>query len=142
MSVVDEVSQIEQFFQLVIGGSSRLTAALALGWTPLQLRRYEEEPAFREMMADAEEGFLDDVESAVKQQALRGTRWAAEMVLYNRRPDRWRPPAHKIAVEHTNIATLEVVHTAAGALREVMADAGAVEKLQQRAIEAHARDTD
>lgn len=138
----DEIAEIEAFFDLVIGGSSEMTAALALNWTPMKLRKYKEQPEFQAMLSDAEEGFLDAVETAVKQQALKGARWATEMVLYNRRPDRWRPPAHKIAVEHTNVATLEVVHTAAGALREVIQDAGAIQALQQRAIEASASDAD
>jgi hypothetical protein len=134
--VLDEMGEI--------AGSSEMTAALALNWTPLKLRRYKERPEFQALLRDAEEGFLDAVETAVKQQALKGTRWATEMVLYNRRPDTWRPPAHKIAVEHTDRTTLEVVHTAAGALRELIQAGGAsdVAALQQRAIEAHASDAD
>jgi len=138
----EEIAEIEEFFDLIISGCSPMTAALSLNWTPLKLRRYKERPEFIAMLRDAEEGFLDNVETAVKQQALRGARWATEMVLYNRRPETWRPPAHKIAVEHTNVATLEVVHTAAGALREVIQDAGAIKALQQRAIEASASDHD
>lgn len=135
------IEEVEEFFDLIRGGAAELVAAYAVDWTPLKLRKLKKDQDFLDLMADAQEYFLDNVETTVGQRALAGNRWAVEMVLYNRRPDRWRPPAHKIAIEQHTTVKHEVVQATVEAAKELLLTAGTVQALQQRqAIEAHVRD--
>jgi hypothetical protein len=139
---LDQVEQIEEFLDKVRNGAAELTAALAVDWTPLKLRQYKRDPDFLALLRDAYECYLDGVETTVQERALLGNRWAVEMVLYNKRPQFWRPPAHKIAIERTDTVTHEVVLTAVGTVREILQDPGAIAALQRGAIEASVRDDD
>jgi hypothetical protein len=132
--------EVEAFLDLIRNGSAERVAALSVGWTPHQLRALKADPEFLELCADAFEYFLDNVETTVATRALAGNRWAAEMVLYNRRPDYWRPPAHKVAIEHSGTVSHDVVVTAVEAARALILEKGAIAALQQGAIEASASD--
>jgi hypothetical protein len=123
------IEEVEEFFDLVRGGAAELVAAYAVGWTPLQLRKLKKDQDFGDLLVDAQEHFLDQVETTVGTRALAGNRWAVEMVLYNRRPERWRPAAQKIAIESHTTVKHEVVLAQGGG--------STVAALQQRAIEAH-----
>lgn len=139
-ALVADPMEVEAFLDLIRNGASERVAALAVNWTPATLRGMKADPDFLELAADAVEHFLDAVETTVAQRALAGNRWAAEMVLYNRRPDYWRPPAHKVAIEHTGKVSHEVVAVAVEASKALLLERGAIAALQAQAIEANARD--
>ena len=135
------IDEVESFFDMVRGGAAEMVAAYSVGWTPLKLRKLKKDKDFLDLLADAQEHFLDAVETTVGTRALAGNRWAVEMVLYNRRPDRWRPPAHKIAIEQHTTVKHEVVQATVEAAKELLLTTGTVAALQQRqAIEAHVVD--
>jgi hypothetical protein len=141
-SAIAKIEEVEEFFELVRGGAAEMVAAHSVNWTPLKLKKLKKDKDFLELLADAQEHFLDAVETTVGTRALAGNRWAVEMVLYNRRPDRWRPAAQKIAIESHTTVKHEVVLAVRDAAKELLTQGGGatVAALQQRAIEAHVSD--
>lgn len=139
LSDVAEITEVEEFFDLVRGGAAELVAAYSVGWTPLKLRKLKKDRDFQDLLADANEHFLDAVETTVGMRAIAGNRWAVEMVLYNRRPDRWRPPAQKISIDNKTTVEHSVVLATTEAARQLLMEPGAVAALQRGAIDVDSR---
>jgi hypothetical protein len=105
------------FMEEVRAGTGPLNAALAVGWSPAQLRRKLKDPEFAELVAEARERRIESIEATLYQMAERGHFKAIQMVLYNERADRWKD------VRHINVATRSEL------------DVGVVVSVKQAALE-------
>lgn len=100
--------QQQEFLDLIRRGVGQLNAAIQVGWTPAKLRRLLKEESFADLVFLAEESLIEDIEEAVYTAAKAGNSTAYKMVLYNRRPDKWRDVRH-IQVEKSDRLEVDVV---------------------------------
>lgn len=131
-----------EFLELVKDGVGQLTAALAVKWSPAQLRYVMKDPSFREAYQQMLTHQIEDVEKVVLDLAKRGNARMIELFLYNRSPDRWAPPTQKVKIDSTKKVEVAVVGTAVEAAKAIIAERGAIAALQAGVIEATASDDD
>lgn len=137
-----EAGQHTRFFERVLEGCGPLNAAIEVGWTPAELNRKMKDPEFADTVNIVLERRLEGVEEAIWEAARRGVRWAAQMVVYNHRADRWKDVRH-IRTEHSTALDPGVVVSVKQAMLEMLqGDAGAIADMQPQmeAIEATAVD--
>lgn len=146
MTKADEREAVatSRFFERVMEGCGPINAAIEVGWTPAQLRVRMEDHDFAELVDIARERLLESVEEAVVVKAREGVRWAAQMVLYNARSERWKDVRH-IKMERSGDLDPTIVSSVRQAMIEVLrGDATTIAAMQPqpKAIEVTARDVD
>lgn len=104
----EDMAQRAEFLELVADGTPEILAAYQVGWTRKKLRQYMQDPMWREMVEFANDRMLDSVEKAMVQAAKKGNLGAMQMVLYNRRPDRWRDLRRIEVKQDVTVTTVEV----------------------------------
>jgi hypothetical protein len=117
--ILDDVDpgQVEQFLRMLQGHRGELTAALAVGWTPRQLRMLKRDPDFSTLIAEVNTQRIENVERKVWKLADKGVKWAAELALFCHASDRgWRPPAQRHEVTHSG----QVDHVLVASVREAV----------------------
>lgn len=117
------MEQLNAFLEALAGGSPRDLAGWSVGWTPRKIRSMETDPATLELIEAAEDRNLDTIEQKLSTMARAGNIRAAEMILYNRRPNRWRD-VRKIEVSGTVQHSIGDIETAKMALISVLREAG------------------
>lgn len=121
-----ELEEAERFLEYRRMGVGRLNAAVAVGWTPAQLREKMRDDGFAEMESVMLERRVESVEQRVWELATapKPSRWAVELALFCQASERgWRPPAQRIDVSKTTKVEHNVVVTAVAAVKELMANA-------------------
>lgn len=104
----EDMAKRSEFLELVADGTPEILAAYQVGWTRKKLRLYMQDPVWREMVEFANDQMLDSVEKAMVQAAKKGNLGAMQMVLYNRRPDRWRDLRRIEVKQDVTVTTVEV----------------------------------
>jgi len=112
---------IEEFIELVVGGVGKLNAALAVGWTPRQLRELETDPDFNLLMEQCSIRQIESVEQVAYELAIARSVPMIQMILYCKGADRgWRPPTQRVAVNHQGTVAVERVNAVRQAAIELM----------------------
>jgi hypothetical protein len=121
ISVLDDIepADVEKFLRMLQGHQGELTAALAVGWTPRQLRVLKRDPEFSALVSDVNTQRIENIERKVFKLADKGVRWASELVLFCHAADRgWRPPAQRHEVSHSGQVDHVLVASVKEAVRE------------------------
>ena len=137
----DELANWHRFFGRIRDGCGRLNAAYEVGWSPLQLRKLEQDPDFVELYQHAQERCLEDIEETTRRLAKAGNMAAIQMVLYSFGASRgWRPPQQRVSAEVHTTHKVEIVANAKELVMQMLAEGGAeaIERPFVRAIEAEA----
>jgi hypothetical protein len=124
MSAVATIDPQEQqdFFEYLQAGVGAMNAAVAVGWTPRQLRRMLSDDEFSEMVDAVRERRIEGYEHALHEKAMAGNMVALQMVLYCQASDRgWRPPATRVALNRTTKVEVSLTTSVVEAARQVMA---------------------
>jgi hypothetical protein len=129
--------ELKRFLERVNSGVGELNAAIEVGWTPAELRKYQKDAEFRELVQVCMDQRLERVESKAFELAERGQMRAIELVLFCKGAHRgWHPPTQKVSVERTETVKVEMVHSIKAAALQVLQTEGAIAALQSGAIEA------
>lgn len=139
-----QAAQHTRFFERVLEGCGPLNAAIEVGWSPSELNRKMKEPEFAETVNIVLERRLEGVEETIWAKAREGVRWAAQMVVYNHRSERWKDVRH-IRTERSGELDPGVVLSVKQAMLEMMrGDLGSIADMQPQyeAIEAKVIDVD
>lgn len=116
-----EPDERTRFIELVAQGTPFDLAGFEVGWTPFKLRKQLDDEWFMEIAVAAQDRSLDSVERKVHQLAMAGNLGAAQMILYNRRPNVWRDLKRIEVNTHSTIEVVQIDATKAAimaALRE------------------------
>lgn len=118
------------FLAKVQAGIPILHAALDVGWSPSKLSRLMRDRDFSEQI-DTMETYRDEsVELVLHQKAVQGHTESIKMWLERRQPDRWGPPAQRVAVQHSGGLAVAVIDATREAVRALIAeDRGSVHAL-------------
>lgn len=140
-----ELEQIEEFLNLTMEGEGPINAGIMVGWSPARTqRKLRNDTQFAELVALAEQRVLESIETVVIKLAKAGNMKAIQMVLYNRRSDRWRDVRHLEVRRHDEIEAT-VVLSVGEAMRQRLAE-GNVAELQpggpMDAIDVASEETD
>lgn len=110
---------IQDFLDLVQQNVAPLDAAIQVGWTPAEFRRVMSDRNFSQLVQEQEQVSVARVETKVQQLAEAGIPWAAQLVLFNKAPDRW---SDRKRVEIGSVTQVNVVHieTSKEALRALL----------------------
>jgi hypothetical protein len=138
-----DVKRWATFFERIRDGCGRLNAAYEVGWSPLELRKLEENPDFKELYVVAKERCIEDIEETTTRLAKGGNMAAIQMILYSFGSGRgWRPPQQRVQMESHTTHRVEIVASAKELVMQMLAEGGAqaVERPFVKAIEVEARD--
>lgn len=115
MSEVDQpyhdIVERELFLELVADGTPLELAGYEVQWTPRQIKRNLADPMFMEMVNAAADRAVDSIELAMFRLARKGNLGAQQMILYNRRPDRWKDLRRIEVKTETMITRVEIMAT-------------------------------
>jgi hypothetical protein len=137
-----QAAQHTRFFERVLEGCGPLNAAIEVGWSPAELERKMKDAEFAETVGIVLERRLEGVEETIWVKAREGVRWAAQMVVYNQRSDRWKDVRH-IRTEVSNQLDPATVTSVKQAMLEVLrGDVESITAMQPKYIEATAVDVD
>jgi hypothetical protein len=114
-----EYARVQEFLVLVQQNVAPLDAAIQVGWTPAQFRRKMGDKDFNQLVLEADQVSVARVETKVQQLAEQGVPWAAQLVLYNKAPEKW---SDRKRVDVGNVTQVNVVHieTSKEALRALL----------------------
>lgn len=119
-----------EFLERIAGGGGPLNSALAVGWSPKQLRDMLKSADFREMLEDARERSIETVEEGVQKLARKGNLGAQQLILFCLGAHRgWRPPTQRVAVNSQTTVKIENVEGVKAAVLEALRS-GEVKALQ------------
>lgn len=113
----DALFEREMFLDLVKDGTPLEIAAYEVGWTPRKFERIMDDDAFAELVTQHETLRDAAVEMAVYKKATAGQQWAAQLWLYNRRPDRWKDQ-RSLKVETNGELAPHIIAATAAAVRD------------------------
>ena len=138
-----EPAQVERFLRMLQGHQGEMTAALAVGWTPRQLRALKRDPDFCALVADVNSRRIENIERKVWKLADKGVRWASELVLFCHAADRgWRPPAQRHEVTHSGQVDHVLVASVKEAVRESLSRTSVAELQNAPYIDIEERHAD
>ena len=120
------LDRLQEFVEFVCAGRGPLNAALAVGWTPKDLRELETSPQFQQLMGECETRKLESLEQVAFEMAMNKNASMLQMILYCKGAERgWRPPTQRVAVHHQGTVAVETIEATKKALLEIMAEHGA-----------------
>lgn len=128
-----ERRELTRFLELIRSGAGPLNAGVEVGWSPAKVRRLQADPSMVELIDIARDRQLESIEETLNRMAKDGHFKAIQMVLFNRRPERWRDIKH-ISVEQHGTLDIGVVHSVKQAALELLRDRG-VQALQPAAVQ-------
>ncbi len=117
----DEIAGVTEFLAYLEAGQGPLTAAYAVDWTPNQLKARMADDEFAELVSYTQGRLTESIEEVVVDRAKAGNRWAVEMYLFNRAPDRWSPPRQKVDVNRSSNVRVSLVASSVEAVRQLIA---------------------
>lgn len=123
-AVLKEVEEKNAFLDLIAHGVPPLLAAHELRWHPRYMKGVLADPEFAELMEAAIERSLDGIEATLNEKARKGNMAAIQMVLFNRRPERWRD-VRRIEVHQETTVTVQQVGAVKQAALAILAERGA-----------------
>lgn len=85
-----EADQIEEWLTLIREGTPAVLAGYEVGWLPAKTRRYMADPSIAELVEAAGDLAVDSIERVLFDKGKAGNMTAIQMILFNRRPERWR----------------------------------------------------
>lgn len=131
------------FFTALATGTPLYLAGIEAGWSPGELDRKMRDQAFKAMVDSAADIVDDEIEAVLLKKAREGRQWAVEKWLSSRRPDRWGEKKRVEIDAHGKLDITEVrtvKEALIGAVRESGDPASVIRAVQQRALEASARE--
>lgn len=124
--ILREMEEKEQFLERVARGVPPMLAGHELRWHPKQVSALMADPEFMELVDAAIERSIDTIESVLHDKAKNGNMSAIMMVLYNRRPERWRDVKRIEVSQQTQVTVTHVEATKAAAVELLRANGAAV----------------
>lgn len=113
----DQLFEREMFLDLVKDGTPLEIAAYEVGWSPKKFERIMEDDGFADMVAQHESMAYAAIEGVLYKKAMAGQQWAVQLVLYNRRPDRWKDQ-RSLKVETSGELAPHIIAATASAVRD------------------------
>lgn len=114
-----EYAAVQEFLSLVQQNVSPLDAAIQVGWTPREFRRKMSDREFNTLVMEADQVSVARVETKVQQLAEQGVPWAAQLVLYNKAPEKWSDRKRVDVGNVTQVNTV-IIETSKEALRALL----------------------
>lgn len=114
-----EEAAIQEFLGLVQANVSPLDAAIQVGWTPSEYRRRMSDRYFSQLVLEADQVSVARVETKVQQLAEQGVPWAAQLVLYNKAPEKWSD-RKRVDVGNVTQVNVTLIETSKEALRAML----------------------
>jgi hypothetical protein len=114
-----EEAAIQEFLGLVQANVSPLDAAIQVGWTPSEYRRRMSDRYFAQTVLEADQVSVARVETKVQQLAEQGVPWAAQLVLYNKAPEKWSD-RKRVDVGNVTQVNVTLIETSKEALRAML----------------------
>lgn len=87
---LNETEQIEEWLGLIREGTPPELAGYEVGWLPAKTRRYMADPSIAELVESAGDLAVDGIERVLFAKGMAGNMTAIQLILFNRRPERWR----------------------------------------------------
>lgn len=87
---LSETEQIEEWLTLIREGTPPVLAGYEVGWLPAKTNKYLADPSIAELVEAAGDLSVDAIERVLFAKANAGNMTAIQLVLFNRRPERWR----------------------------------------------------
>ena len=137
-----QAAQHTRFFERVLEGCGPLNAAIEVGWSPSELNRKMKDPEVSDTVGIILERRLEGVEETIWAKAREGVRWAAQMVVYNHRSERWKDVRHIRTEVSSQLDPATVVSVKQAMLEVLRGDIGSIAAMQPQAIEVTAVDVD
>lgn len=131
----DELSQLEQWLDMISKGTPPLNAGVELGWTPRQVRDLCKQAEVIDLITMAQNLADGTVVKAMYDQAVRGNMTAIQTWLFNRRPEEWKDIKRVVVSGDLKVETSTII-AAKEAAKELLAAANVVDL--QRMVEANA----
>ena len=135
-----QAAQHTRFFERVLAGCGPLNAAIEVGWSPAELNRKMKDEEFAETVNIVLERRLEGVEETIWMKAREGVRWAAQMVVYNQRSERWKDVRHIRTEVSSQLDPATVVSVKQAMLEVLRGDVGSISAMQPQYIEVTAVD--
>jgi hypothetical protein len=105
-----ELKKVQDFLELLRGGTGTLNACYAVGWTPDHLRKKMKDREFCALIEEAHERKIETVEERVYQASEKGNFAASQFILLCQAADRgWKPPQQRVAIQGESRVKVEVV---------------------------------
>lgn len=118
-----DMTQKEQFLELVATGVSPLNAGIQVGWSPAQTKRHLKDTDFKELIQEACERADATIEETLYAIAARGNLGAIQMWLFNRKPQEWRD-VKRIEVKTSHTVQIGVVESVKQGALELLREQG------------------
>lgn len=119
------MESLPEFLAMIQNGVGPKNAAIACNWTIRQLRDLEALPQFQEAMAIAKEQAIESIEQKAYELAKAGNVPMIQMILFCQAADKgWRPPTHRVAVQHGGTVVVEKIQATKAALLQIMQENG------------------
>jgi hypothetical protein len=116
---------LREFLDLIRDGEGHITAGIAAGLSPRQVREMEADPEYGELIGVARTQRIEGYEKRLHDLAMDGNFPALQLELFCQASDRgWRPPQQRVAHEVNNHITIERVMSTKAAVLELIAEHG------------------
>lgn len=109
-------ARVKEFLDLVQENVAPLHAAIQVGWTPYEFRQRMQDRNFAQLVMEQDQVSVARVETKVQQLAEQGVPWAAQLVLFNKAPDKWSDRKRVDIGNVTQVNTV-IIETSKEALR-------------------------
>lgn len=124
-----EAMDVERFLESIAQGVPPILAGIEVDWTPRQTEARLADPEFKKLVDIYMDMSIDSVEKALHKLATGGHLGAIQMVLYNRRPDKWRDQ-RRVEIRTEHAAAPELVMAAREAIMAALNAPGGIAALQ------------
>lgn len=114
-----EYARMMEFLELVQQNVSPLDAAIQVGWTPREYRKRMGDREFAQLVLEADQVSVARVETKVQQLAEQGVPWAAQLVLYNKAPEKWSD-RKRVDIGNVTQVNVTLIETSKEALRAML----------------------
>lgn len=109
VAVPDDPVQCQDFLSWIQMGYGPKSAGEAVGWTHLQIIAVLDDDEFGELIKWSQDLLYEGIEQVLIEKAQHGNQRALEMVLYNKRPDQWRPPTQRVKIDRHDTIDQRIV---------------------------------
>lgn len=113
--------EVELFLMYIKEGSGELTAALSVGWSGADLKRFKRDTGNLALIQEARTCLDESIVQMLARNARAGNQRAIETWIFNRLPDQWRPATQRQIVELTGVVDHTVKISVVDAVRELIA---------------------
>lgn len=125
VAVPDNPVECQEFLGYLQLGFGPRRAGEAVGWSHLQIMAALDDEEFSELIAWSRQLIYEDIETVLLEKAKGGNQRAIEMVLYNKKPDEWRPPTQRVKVDRLDAPDQRIVISVRHQIDELLASHGA-----------------